>query len=439
METRVQLIFLGEVLGGFRLEDVKRSLGELFKLDDTGQARLFSGARVVLKRSVDPAEAQRYVARLAKIGARLYMEPSNSTHVPSSEPPARAQPVPALGTPFPTITFTEAAAAPPVPRPAAARPVAAALPATPNPAPVTAGATTEEIVCPTCGERQSKRLLCRACATNMPMGIAAKLEAEKEARAARMDDQRVRRGVRFGGTGEEASEDAPSAWGLEMSGRMGRLTYATAGSVAMAVLFLAMLWLLKQPSVPRACAFALVVLGVMVLSVRWTVLRLHDCNHTGKWLFVLFVPYLGSLMSLLLWFMPGTRGDNDHGGLPRKGNWLFLLLSLALLVPSTGMLSSAVLRAMQEGGLTGGLPFAGGQEARPASVELTSDEASDAFQTEYAAGATHKAFAVSADGAWGWHAGAASPNEAIRAAVAACDARRKPYTAPCEAVSVNGR
>lgn len=399
METRVQLIFLGEVLVGFRLEDVKRSMGELLKLDETGQARLFSGARVVLKRSVDLAEAQRYVARLARIGARLYMEPSHRTPVPSLVPQVHAQPASALGTPHPTLTFTAAA--------------------------------TEEIVCPTCGERQSKRLLCRSCATDMPMGIAARLEAEKEARAARMDELRARRGLRFGGAGE----DAPSAWGLEMSGRMGRLTYATAGSVAMAVLFLAMLWLLKQPSAPRACALALAVLGVMVLSVRWTVLRLHDCNHTGKWLFVLFVPGLGPLVSLLLWVMPGTRGDNDHGGPPRKGSWLLLLLSLALLVGSTAMLSPAVRRAMQEGRL----PFAGGQETRPASVELTSDEAGDAFQTAYAAGAPHKAFAVSADGAWGWHAGAASPNEAIRAAVADCDTRRKPYTAPCEAVSVNGR
>jgi uncharacterized membrane protein YhaH (DUF805 family) len=400
-------------LGGFRLEDVKRSLGELFKLDEAGQARLFSGARVVLKRSVDRVEAQRYVARLARIGARLYMEPSH-------------MPAPSLDTPLPTITFTEPAAAPPAPR------QAAAVPATPAPV---AAAAAEEIVCPTCGERQSKRLLCRSCATNMPMGIAARLEAEQEARAARMDELRARRGLRSGGAGEAASEDAPSAWGLEMSGRMGRLTYATAGSVAMAVLFLALLWLVRQPSAPRACAFALVALGVAVLSVRWTVLRLHDCNHTGKWFFVLFVPYLGLLMNLLLWFMPGTRGDNDHGGPPRKGSWLLLLLSFALLVPSTGMLSSAVLRAMQEGGL----PFAGGQEARPASLELTSDDASDAFQTGYAAGAANKAFAVSADGAWGWHAGAASPDEAMRAAVADCDTRRKPYTAPCEAVSVNGR
>ena len=117
------------------------------------------------------------------------------------------------------------------------------------------------------------------------------------------------------------------------------------------------------------------------------------------------------------------------------GGGLSAVCRSALLVPSAGMLSSAVMRAMREGGL----PFAGGQEARPPSVELTSDEASDAFQTEYAAGGQHKAFAVSADGAWGWHAGAASPNEAIRAAVADCDTRRKPYTAPCEAVSVNGR
>lgn len=433
METRVQLIFLGEVLGGFRLEDVKRSLGELFKLDEAGQTRLFSGARVVLKRSVEPAEAQRYVARLAKVGARLYIEPSGHAHAPSQDTPPRAQPAPALATPLPTITLPMATPVPAPPAPKAApvsAPVAVAKPA------VNAVAA-EEIVCPTCGERQSKRLLCRSCATNMPMGIAAKLEAEQEARAARMDELRARRGQSLGG---DASEDAPSAWGLDMSGRMGRLTYATAGNVAAAVLFLALLWLLKQPSVPRACAFALVLLGAMVLFVRWTVLRLHDCNHTGKWMFLLFMPVLGSLMGLLLYVWPGTRGDNDHGGLPRKGSWLFLLLSLGLLVASTGLLGSTATRLTKDGKLNAaGLPFPGGGEARPASVELTSDEASDAFQTEYAAGARHKAFAVSADGAWGWHAGAASQDEAIRTAVAECDARRKPYTAPCLPVNVDGQ
>jgi uncharacterized membrane protein YhaH (DUF805 family) len=432
METRVQLIFLGEVLGGFRLEDVKRSLGELFKLDETGQARLFSGARVVLKRSVDSAEAQRYVARLAKVGARLYIEPSGHAHAPPQDPQTRAQPAPALATPLPTLALPAAAPVPPAPRPAAAP-----LPAPAAAKPTVSAVGAEEIVCPTCGERQTKRLLCRSCATNMPMGIAAKLEAEQEARAARMDDLRARRGQ--GPGGGDVSEDAPSAWGLEMSGRMGRLTYATAGNVSAAVLFLALLWLLKQPSVPRGCLFLLALLGTMVLYVRWTVLRLHDCNHTGKWMFLLFVPTLGSLMSLLLYVMPGTRGENDHGGLPRRGSWLFLLLSLGLLVPSTGMLASTVTHFMQEGGLAAsGLPFRGGDAAPSASMELTSDEASDAFQTEYAAGARHKAFAVSPDGAWGWHAGAASQDEAIRAAVADCDARRKPYTAPCQPVNVNG-
>jgi uncharacterized membrane protein YhaH (DUF805 family) len=391
---------------------------------------------VVLKRSVDPAEAQRYVTRLAKIGARLYIEPSGHVHAPPQALQPRAQPAPALATPLPTITLP-ATVTVPLAKPAQPLPPLPPLAAI---QPAASPVSTEEIVCPTCGERQSKRLLCRSCATNMPMGIAAKLEAEKEARAARMDDLRARRGGRAGNAGGDVSEDAPSAWGLDMSGRMGRLTYATAGNVAAAALLLALLWLIKQPSVPRTCAFALVVLGAMVLYVRWTVLRLHDCNHTGKWMFLLFVPALGGLMSLLLYFWPGTRDDNDYGGLPRRGSWLFLLLSMALLVPITGMLSSAAMRLMEDGGFTAeGLPFTGGDEPRAVSVELTSDEASDAFQTEYAAGATHKAFAVSPDGAWGWHAGAASPNEAIRAAVADCDTRRKPYTAPCEPVSVNGR
>lgn len=433
METRVQLIFLGEVLGGYRLEDVKRSLGELFKLDEAGQARLFSGVRVVLKRSVEPTEAQRYVARLAKVGARLHIEPSAHAPAPSQDTPSRPPPVPSLATPLPTITLPMATPVPAPPEPKAAPAPKSAVPAQPALSVV----ETEEIVCPTCGERQTKRLLCRSCATNMPMGIAAKLEAEQEARAARLDELRARRGPRPGG---DVSEDAPSAWGLDMSGRMGRLSYATAGNLAAAALFLALLWLLKQPSAPRACAFLLVLLGAMVLFVRWTVLRLHDCNHSGKWMLLLFMPFLGSLMGLLLYVWPGTRGDNDHGGLPRKGNWLFLLLSLGLVVASTGLLGSTAKRLMEDGKLTAAsLPHPGRDEASPGPVEQTSEEARDAFQTEYAAGSLHKAFAVSSDGAWGWHAGAASPEEAIRVAVAACDARRKPYTAPCQPVNVDGR
>ena len=73
MESVVKLVFFGETLEGFRVDDVKRSFAKLLKVDESLQATIFSGARVVLKRSVAAAEVHRYVTHLASIGARLHV------------------------------------------------------------------------------------------------------------------------------------------------------------------------------------------------------------------------------------------------------------------------------------------------------------------------------------------------------------------------------
>src|SRR5438105_3936297 len=167
MDARVQLVFFGGLLDGFHVDDVKRRLGQVLRLDEPRLASLFSGARTVLKRSIDPAEAHRYMEHLGKIGARIHIEPSGETPTAKS-PPAAASP----------------------------RPVAAPVAVAAAPILELVGAAEEEIACPTCGERQSKRVFCRSCATNMPMGIAARLEAESEARAARQDALLARRAMR---------------------------------------------------------------------------------------------------------------------------------------------------------------------------------------------------------------------------------------------------
>jgi hypothetical protein len=145
MDAHVQLVFLGEVHAGFHLDEVKRSLGQLLKLDEARLAQLFSGARTVLKRSLQTHEAQRYVEHLSRLGARVHIEPM------APSPPAVAAP------------------------PAARAPALALAPDAPP--------AEEEIVCPNCNERQSKRILCRACATNMPMGRSTHDAARRAAGA----------------------------------------------------------------------------------------------------------------------------------------------------------------------------------------------------------------------------------------------------------------
>ena len=108
MESVVKLVFFGETLEGFRVDDVKRSFTKLLKVDESLQATIFSGARVVLKRSVAAAEVHRYVTHLASIGARLHVEPdvpgveSPSLPAPSLAPPIAPPIAPYLATPLPT-------------------------------------------------------------------------------------------------------------------------------------------------------------------------------------------------------------------------------------------------------------------------------------------------------------------------------------------------
>lgn len=108
----VQLVFRGEVLHGFRKDDVQRALGERLRIDDDGLARLFTTPRSVLKKSVSPTEAARYIATFARLGAILHAEavPSEAAPAPAPEPEPEE---PAVALSF--ATFTSASVAPPPP------------------------------------------------------------------------------------------------------------------------------------------------------------------------------------------------------------------------------------------------------------------------------------------------------------------------------------
>ena len=58
MDATVQIVFFGEVMEGFHLEDVKRKVGQLLKLDETRVAQMFSGTRTVLKRAMRKASTK---------------------------------------------------------------------------------------------------------------------------------------------------------------------------------------------------------------------------------------------------------------------------------------------------------------------------------------------------------------------------------------------
>jgi hypothetical protein len=224
--SNVQLVFRGEALEGFAPDEVRRRVAQALKLDEHRTAQLFSGARTVLKRSLEPGIARTYAQKLAHLGARVHIEPADA-------PPTTAFPT------LPDLPDEDAAPAPPPcgapPRPTRAAPLTPAQPHAPKApvAAVAAGAaaapdsslglqTIEEVTCPNCGERQAKRLLCRNCSTNMEMVLANLREASERARAERLEKFAARHPQR---ANRHAAADGDSAgiFGLTFEGRMGRL------------------------------------------------------------------------------------------------------------------------------------------------------------------------------------------------------------------------
>jgi uncharacterized membrane protein YhaH (DUF805 family) len=430
MTSNVQMIFNGEVLDGFQADDVKRRLAQALKLNDERAAQLFSGERNVLKDSIEADVARRYVEQLALLGARVHLEPIDLSEdvtplpqlpeVPVSDEP----PPPPWGTP---------------PQPSRPAPLSPLIPpAAPSPiAPARSGLeSAPQITCPKCGERQSKRLLCRECSTNLEMALAAREEAAEMARAQRQDAMDARRGRRRA----RVADDSAGVFGLTLHGRMGRLKYATANTVLMALFYIPVIMALTRPTTGRLALVAVAALLLTIFGMRLAVLRCHDCDKSGWWSMLLWLPTVNFIVTIVLACAPGTDGGNEYGEPPPSSSWwafgaaaLCLLLLFAL---SFSHVMKAIERQSEDNAENdSAITF----QADPRAATLPNLDAQAAFNESYLSAAGHKAFATSASGGWGWAATRRSQNEAARDALLDCETRRPTYTAPCELVNVNGQ
>ena len=68
-EQLFEIAFSGQIAAGAELETVKLHIAKIFKADEARLAQLFSGRRVIIKRSVDAATAARYRGAFEKVGA----------------------------------------------------------------------------------------------------------------------------------------------------------------------------------------------------------------------------------------------------------------------------------------------------------------------------------------------------------------------------------
>lgn len=371
MTATVQLVFRGEVLAGFDTGDVQRELGQLLRADEAQLKLLFSGRRAVLKRGLAPRDAARYVGHLAALGAQVHVEYEKPVAPP---PPAAADTVSPSAVPdsgFASSTIYPVSGWPsilpppeddPPPPPVAPKPPAApavkvvpAVPVAPALAVAAAPAAeaeAETVVCPKCGERQSMRVLCRGCTTNLEMAFAALRETKAGRRAER---QAARERRRRAGRGARAPAETAvnrgerSAWpiGFGFSGRVGRLASASTNLWLLAALLVLSTGFLKSPTWPRMLLLGVGLLAVFFFSMRLTVLRCHDCGRHGWWALFVLVPYAGSVASLLISFVPGEPYDNDYGPPPPKGSWPAFGVAVLVLALAGAMAVNAGLTFLE--------------------------------------------------------------------------------------------
>lgn len=325
MNQSHSLVFCGEVLPGFDVDEVRDALGRLLGISEQRAAQLFSGERIVLKRQVGSADVDRYVRHLAGIGARVDVMPPRGT----------------VGSPMASSeVLADAAAAPPLAASRASAPAMAMVPA------------AEEMDCPRCGHRQPKRTLCQSCSTDMPRLLAAQREAAEEERAARLQPV-ARRSKGAGGqrvladgiaeTEFSGSGDSPSWVGLSFRGRLPRLDFLAAGMVSLVCALALMLVGARLESIP------VIYLGLAVqilLQMRLAVLRCHDIGWSGWFALIALVPIVGLVLSLILLFFPGNPTTNAFGPAARSAigrSLIIALLSLLAVVTVSFHLTRAAL------------------------------------------------------------------------------------------------
>ena len=128
------------------------------------------------------------------------------------------------------------------------------------------------------------------------------------------------------------------------NGRIGRIRYImyTIG-ITLVGAFLAGLMML----IPVAGPFLMgaVYIAIFVISIFLTIQRSHDFNVTGWLSLVMLIP----LVSLIFYFIPGTKGSNKYGLQPPPNSKAMTVAALLLLaVFVIGILAAIALPAYQD-------------------------------------------------------------------------------------------
>jgi uncharacterized membrane protein YhaH (DUF805 family)/glutaredoxin len=261
------VVFFGETVPGYDRAAARRQLQALLKCSPEALDQVFSGQRVGLRKGLEAEDARRYQLGLKGIGLIVVIEPAPAI-VPD-----------------------------------------------------------ETVSCPKCGERQPRRTLCRACATDMPRFQAALDAAVRETRKAPAEGMQALTYAQ-----DAFAEPGSRLLGFDFKGRLGRQAYFLGATLGFSVLLLACLLFVKTQSLILG---GIGLLLFIVYSTRLSALRCHDLGRSGWWSLATGIPYLGAVAGMVLTLMPGQKDDNDWGAKPRSLGWPAFAGGVALVIAST--------------------------------------------------------------------------------------------------------
>ncbi len=84
--TAYRVVYQGEVLEGFTLDQVKKAVAKLFNLGKEKVDKLFGSHRIIIKSNIQKKKADYYRQQLSKAGARVYVEKIPSSDVAVDDP-----------------------------------------------------------------------------------------------------------------------------------------------------------------------------------------------------------------------------------------------------------------------------------------------------------------------------------------------------------------
>ncbi|WP_375741194.1 DUF805 domain-containing protein [Pseudomonas boanensis] len=315
VEARYKIVFEGEPMPGVALETVKENLARLFKSDSGKIDSLFSGRSVALKRDLDEAEADKYLAALQRAGAMVRKEQDRS----NSPQEAKDEPAPMMAPQTPTMI--------------------------------------DSMRCPKCGHEQPKTAECQACGIIIDKYLARQAQLATEASAVQGSITSATAGSSpYAPPQAQVGEVLPEYGELKVlstDGRIGRVRYL-GWSMALILAFLPVGAVIAASfALSSTLASLLAIVACIVLAVVGVfigVQRLHDIGWSG-WLWLInFVPFVGSVFALIMLVVPGTSGPNRYGSPPPPNSLAVKVLAcLVLLAPIViGIFSAIAIPAYQD-------------------------------------------------------------------------------------------